>query len=623
MEDKNEKKTREEGHHVRRRAVREPGKISTGTEKPAFEKEKDLFRRRSLRRHYAAFRRGGLGITDSLFNAFYIILTERSLEKEQKRAEKSGKAAAAEMNLMEHHAGGLRFLSSVLVRFRGFFSAVANFFLAPWKGKREGSRTHRNMWWFLKQNLAYLVVFLLTVAAGIYAYATLSVPVVLRAEIGGKPLGVVESVNVVDSAINELEDNVERILGKSFHFPHEIRYTFVRQREDTLTPKAEISDALYGYVQDSITTAAGLYVDDVLVAICESEEAIRERLDYFIAASGKGLESGIFNEISIVTQAYPTDKVVSTDTLAIMLQEMSIPLEDRKKDPDPDISVIPGLPSVPEKDEEEETVPAMVLIADTQYLSQTSNTPLSNQPQSYEDIKLDLYTVKTQVYDDIIPYRTEYQESSQHYTSMADVTTVGRNGLATVEAKIYYVNGKVAKREILSREVKKEPVTCVISVGTKLLPEEIGIRSFTTGLGRFIVPRVGFVYSYYGPREDGYHRGWDIPGNEGDNLYAAASGTVVVAIGQDGYFSNRPSNYYTGYGYCVVIEHENGFSTMYAHCSKINVTLGQKVKQGEKIAEVGNTGVSEGNHVHFEIMRGNTKVDPQAYLYRGDATIYD
>ena len=115
MEDKNEKKPREEGHHVRRRAVREPGKISTGTEKPAFEQEKDLFRRRSLRRHYAAFRRGGLGITDSLFNAFYIILTERSLEKEQKRAEKSGKAAAAEMNLMEHHAGGLRFLSSVLV----------------------------------------------------------------------------------------------------------------------------------------------------------------------------------------------------------------------------------------------------------------------------------------------------------------------------------------------------------------------------------------------------------------------------------------------------------------------------------------------------------------------------
>ena len=174
--------------------------------------------------------------------------------------------------------------------------------------------------------------------------------------------------------------------------------------------------------------------------------------------------------------------------------------------------------------------------------------------------------------------------------------------------------------EFIREKIKKKPVDRVISIGTKILPEAI---SPFKGANSFIVPRVGYVSHYYGPRGEKMHSGWDIPGDEGDNIYAAASGTVVVAIGPNGFFAENTANHYTGYGYCIVIRHPNGFSTMYAHCSDINVTLGQEVKQGEKIGEVGNTGRSDGDHVHFEVILNGQRIDPVPYMYSGTKTIYD
>jgi murein DD-endopeptidase MepM/ murein hydrolase activator NlpD len=74
------------------------------------------------------------------------------------------------------------------------------------------------------------------------------------------------------------------------------------------------------------------------------------------------------------------------------------------------------------------------------------------------------------------------------------------------------------------------------------------------------------------------------------------------------------ATYHNSYGNYVVIDHGDGVSTVYAHCSKLNVTKGATVKKGDKIGEVGTTGNSTGNHLHFEFRLNGKYIDPFTYI---------
>ncbi len=98
------------------------------------------------------------------------------------------------------------------------------------------------------------------------------------------------------------------------------------------------------------------------------------------------------------------------------------------------------------------------------------------------------------------------------------------------------------------------------------------------------------------------HSGIDIGANTGDNIYAALSGTVVKA--KESY----------DYGKFVTIDHGDGLVTIYAHCSKLLVEVGDTVEKGQVIALAGSTGWSTGPHLHFEIRVNGIRIDPQYYL---------
>lgn len=100
-----------------------------------------------------------------------------------------------------------------------------------------------------------------------------------------------------------------------------------------------------------------------------------------------------------------------------------------------------------------------------------------------------------------------------------------------------------------------------------------------------------------------YHYGLDIPAAKGTNIVAADSGRVIAV--------NKVS---TGYGWHVIIDHGNGYATLYGHCSRIDVKVGQVVKRGEVIAGVGTTGNSTGNHLHIGIKYNNVWQDPLKYI---------
>lgn len=105
----------------------------------------------------------------------------------------------------------------------------------------------------------------------------------------------------------------------------------------------------------------------------------------------------------------------------------------------------------------------------------------------------------------------------------------------------------------------------------------------------------------------GTHNGIDIVADKGDPIYAADSGTARVPdVGNDMFGGN---------GNTVVIEHDSGYFTVYAHADKIHVQDGEHVEQGQHIADVGNTGWSTGPHLHFEVYKGQTSMDPLTWSW--------
>lgn len=130
----------------------------------------------------------------------------------------------------------------------------------------------------------------------------------------------------------------------------------------------------------------------------------------------------------------------------------------------------------------------------------------------------------------------------------------------------------------------------------------------STGSGVLAKPSSGPVVSRFGPRvhpihgTTKMHNGIDIDGPYGVTIVASEDGTVILA-GDKG-----------GYGRTVMIDHGGGMVTLYAHMQAFSVSLGDRVSRGEKIGEIGSTGLSTGPHVHFEVRINGNPVNPMSYL---------
>ena len=189
-----------------------------------------------------------------------------------------------------------------------------------------------------------------------------------------------------------------------------------------------------------------------------------------------------------------------------------------------------------------------------------------------------------------------YVDNDDWYTTQTKTLQEPSAGHRIVVADVSYRNKEEVNREILKEEITYEAVPKIVERGTKIPPTYIKPISggrLSSGFGRRNAPTKG---------ASTYHKGIDWATPTGTAVMASSAGTVTRA------------GWGSGYGYVVYIQHADGRQTRYGHLSKILVSTGQTVSQGQKIALSGNTGVSTGPHVHFEILINGSQVNPLNYL---------
>lgn len=198
---------------------------------------------------------------------------------------------------------------------------------------------------------------------------------------------------------------------------------------------------------------------------------------------------------------------------------------------------------------------------------------------------------------EIIEYETIKKESDEYYKGDTYLEQDGVNGVQIFEGTITKVGGVETKRkESKPPEVLTEKKDKIIIVGTAERPK-------TAATGTFIKPLEYFTMtSGFGPRWGRHHNGVDLAVHSGTPFVASDGGKVVRA------------GWYGGYGMCIDIDHGNGNLTRYGHCSRIYVSVGDLVYQGQTIGCVGNTGWSTGPHLHFEVYIEGVRSDPEVYV---------
>jgi len=226
-----------------------------------------------------------------------------------------------------------------------------------------------------------------------------------------------------------------------------------------------------------------------------------------------------------------------------------------------------------------------------------ANLESTSQPQTLNTTSLEEDPYITQLRAEIDQLQAEYRTRSEIDSDSTDIVS-----LATPDANPLET-ATVATLDLSDEQDGSIVTRQENAIAALSLPSLADEQYLPNAFDGYIWPAQGVLTSHYGWRWGRIHQGIDIAAPIGTPIVAAAAGEVI-GVG-----------WYGGYGNLIKLEHLDGSVTYYAHNRRNLVTHGQKVEQGEQIAEMGNTGNSTGPHLHFEIRLSNKEViDPLVLL---------
>ncbi len=412
--------------------------------------------------------------------------------------------------------------------------------------------------------------------------------------VDGQAVGLVSSPQSVADAVDRVEARAGSILGREYTLNHDIAFTFQVARREELTPISRVETYLFDQIGEVMKTSV-LSVNGRMIGAADDDAALNAMLDAVKAPYvNANTISAEFVEPVVVTREYTaTSALRSIESMRSVLTANSMERVDYAVQPGDTFSGIAN-----SHDMRMSQLQLLNPDVDIDCL-QIGQVLTISQAVPYVSVK----TVDHLIYDGAVPFQVEEVPDDSLYQGDTKVIVPGVEGLATYTADVSYLNGVEDSRTILNTDVHVEPITQVVAVGTKERPR-------TMATGHFQWPLYGRINSTYGSRyifgSYSFHTGLDIAGSYGAPIAAADGGRVT--------FAGRGTGSYWSYGNYVVIDHENGLKTIYAHCSSVNVRAGDRVYKGQTVARVGATGRATGNHCHFQVKFNGETVNPYNYL---------
>lgn len=604
-----------------------------------FSPKKSVQNKITFKEHYLVFKGNGLGTFESLYNAWGIVLLNKSIESNTRKSKKNYQ------NIFQHPLAWYEnqahvfknsfwdFLLSVLAVFpkiRALFTSIPHKIRSASKKRRRYSSSQ-----LLNLSLNYILPLVVFVFSVIWIRNILSNEIGFITYINGQPVGTVASLQVVENAQNKLEEEISNQLGYSYQYENAITYDFSYINPNTILDVGDCYDILDNIKQNSVVKAYALYVDGIFVAANYEKNVIEQVVDslqgVIINQSSKNeivLEVVNINNDIDIRQQYCDISTLKT------FYEMKDLLDDNFENETllswdealtqievlgtSNTSVVISLATNSNYFSSENAWKSSFSVTeygpirindieqpayDVEYTYQTEaaiKNLVSQLQEHSETAKLNYKVTLTETVLETVPHTVLYEYSENYFSDVDIVKVQGIDGQKRLTYENTYVDGNLVERVLVGSETVVEMQSEIIMRGSSEVPGTIATGSFIWPAGN------GKITSYFGGRElfGSYdrHRGIDIKTYYGAPIYASDGGYVAFS-GERG-----------SYGKYVMIDHGNGFKTVYAHCSELFVNTGERVYQGQLIAQIGMTGVTTGPHVHFEIQINNTCVNPLNYL---------
>lgn len=407
----------------------------------------------------------------------------------------------------------------------------------------------------------------------------------------GVDIGVVQDAAVYEQAVENVERRASHILGHEYGLDHSVSFTpALSERTDTFVSVGQIETYLFNEIGE-IMKGYVLTVDGKTIGAADDKAALTGMLDRVSAPyrTENTVDYGFVEDVQLRNDFITSDYNLDLDDMFATLTENTT-----------------GKTTY-------DVVGGDTYIGIAAANGMTLDELMALNPQASLDslfigdelnVKkiipyLSVYTVDRVTYQQPIECPVEYVDDATLYIGNSKVITQGVEGTALVDADVTYVNGYESERTIINSTTLAEPTTTVIAQGTTPRPK-------TASTGTYLWPVYGTITSRFGGRNlwgrYDYHLGLDIAVPYGTPVRAADGGRVTY------------SGWQGSYGKLVVITHDNGVKTYYAHNSSLAVSVGDRVYQGQTVARVGSTGNASGPHCHFGVMVGGSYVNPLGYL---------
>lgn len=425
------------------------------------------------------------------------------------------------------------------------------------------------------------------------AYLLIKPGFVYRVYLDGRDLGTVADLDDYSATLTEMLAKEEAEAGLSLAIAQEV----TAQREFQWNPQANYEEVRAALIDklSFITVGWGIVTGDECLAWIATKDQAQHVLElvagHFVPESSNRqlVSTEIIDDVEICSQEVSPEEVIDVDSAVALILQGGEKIETYVVSRGDSLWSISRSANVSQS-ELREANPALAE-SDILHTGQALNL-VKAEP------KLSVRTVANVFAKESIQYSTSYKGTSSLWYYQSKTSQNGVKGKREVTYEVEYLNGIEMGRAATASRVVSQPVTRIVQRGTSRWPSK------ATGMFRWplnsgtITDRFGVYRTLRGER----HRGVDIGAPRGTSIHASASGTVSTVA------------YNKSYGNYVVIEHSNGYSTLYAHASSLLVHTGQRVSKGDVIARVGNTGLSTGNHLHFEVRRYCNPINPLQFF---------